>query len=67
MLIDTRYFKEHTNFESKFLRVGNEIYITEPNDVRTFHVDLAKKEKVLERIEFFRRDDQSGCYYRLRS
>jgi hypothetical protein len=60
MLIDTRYFKEHTNFESKFLRVGNEIYITQPNDVKTFHVDLAKIEKVLDRIEFFRRDDQDS-------
>ena len=60
MLLDSRYLKEHTNFESKFLRVGNEVYITEPNDVKTFHIELAEKEKVLERIEFFRKGEKDA-------
>src|SRR3954470_22553288 len=60
MLLDTRYFKEHTNFESKFLRVGNEVYLTAPNDVKTFHFELAEKEKVADRIEFFRKNDKDA-------
>ncbi len=60
MLLDTRYLKEHTNFESKFLRVGNEVYITLPNDVKTFHSQLAETEKVSDRIEFFRKNDHNS-------
>lgn len=58
MLLDTIYLREHTNFESKFLRVGNEIYLTEPNDIKTAHFELAEKEKVADRIEFFRKNDK---------
>lgn len=54
MLLDSHYLKTHTNFEAKFLRVGNEVYLTEPNDLKTLHVELAVKEKVDERIEFFK-------------
>ncbi len=60
MLLDSAYLKTHTNFESKFLRVGNEVYITDPNDISTFHIELAEKEKVLERIEFFRKGDKDS-------
>lgn len=58
MLLDSRYLKDHRNFEAKFIRVGNEVYITEPNDLATLHKELAEKEKVYERIEFFRVQDK---------
>jgi len=54
MLLDSHYLKTHTNFEAKFLRVGNEVYITEANDLKTLHIELAELEKVDERIEFFK-------------
>lgn len=57
MLLDSHYLKTHINFEAKFIRVGNEVYITEPNDLKTLHVELAEKDKVLERIEFFKEQD----------
>ncbi len=57
MLLDSRYLTEHKHFEAKFIRVGNEVYITEPNDLKTLHIELAEKEKVLERINYFKLQD----------
>lgn len=51
MLLDLSTFNGTEKFESKFLRVGNEIYITEPDDLETFHYQLAEKHEVLERIK----------------
>jgi hypothetical protein len=58
MLLDSHYLKTHINFESKFVRVGNEVYITEPNDLKTLHRELAERDKVYERIEFFKAQDK---------
>ena len=58
MLLDSHYLKDHKNFEAKFIRIGNEVYLTAPGDLETLHKELAEKEKVLERIEFFRKQDK---------
>lgn len=50
MVLDAHILGGDKKFESKFVRVGNEIYITEPGDLKTLHVELSKKDKVLERI-----------------
>ena len=45
------------NFQTKFLRVGNEIYINDPEGVPLLHIELAEKEKILERINRLREQD----------
>jgi hypothetical protein len=50
MLLDLSTFTGSEEFHSKFIRVGNEVYITQPNDLTTFHSQLAELHKVLERI-----------------
>lgn len=51
MLFDSRNISSFANSQAKFIRVGNEIYIIGPEENLKFHIELAKKEKVLERIE----------------
>ncbi len=50
MLLDLSVFTGGEQFQSKFIRVGNEIYITQPNDLTTLHIQLAEMHKVLDRI-----------------
>jgi hypothetical protein len=53
MLYDPKsFFYEDDSFQSKFLRLGNDIYITEPNDLKTYHKELAEKDKILEKVEY---------------
>ena len=54
MLFDSRNLKGWENIQTKFLRVGNEIYIIGQEENLKFHIELAKKEKILERIEDFK-------------
>lgn len=44
-------------FESKFIRVGSDFYITDYNDLKTLHIDLAKKHKIDERIEYLKNNN----------
>lgn len=50
MLLDLSLFTGTEQFHSKFIRVGNEVYITNPDDLTTLHVQLAEMHKVLDRI-----------------
>jgi hypothetical protein len=50
MLLDLSTFTGNEQFHSKFIRVGNEVYITNPDDLTTLHAQLAEMHKVLERI-----------------
>jgi hypothetical protein len=50
MLLDLSTFTGTEQFQSKFIRVGNEVYITSPNDLMTLHIQLAEMHKVLDRI-----------------
>lgn len=52
MLLDLRNIFDADNFQSKFLRLGNDIYITEPDDLQTLHRELAEKDKILEKVEY---------------
>lgn len=56
MLFNPRVLVEVDSFQAKFIRVGNEIYFIGPSDEVSFHIELAKKEKILERIEDLRDD-----------
>lgn len=58
MQLNSHHLKENTSFQSKFLRVGNEVYVTEANDLKTFHIQLARRDKVLERIEHLKRESK---------
>lgn len=58
MQLDPHYLKENTSFQSKFLRVGNEVYVTGYDDLRTLHNELAGKDKILERIEHLKRESK---------
>ncbi len=51
MVLSDMYLTGIEHFESKFIRVGNEVYITDPDDVTTPHYKLAEKHKISERIE----------------
>lgn len=50
MLLDLSVFTGSEHFQSKFIRIGNEVYITSPNDLTTLHSQLAEQHKVLDRI-----------------
>jgi hypothetical protein len=50
MLLDLSLFTGTEQFHSKFIRVGNEVYITNPDDLTTLHAQLAEMHKVLDRI-----------------
>jgi len=50
MLLTARDLTGSVKFDSKFVRVGNEVYITEANDIRTIHRELAEKHKILDRV-----------------
>ncbi len=54
MLLDPNSLIGDESFESKFIRVGNDVYLTDPNDLRTMHVELAVKHKVLERVDYLK-------------
>ncbi len=49
MLFDPAGLLGNENFQSKFVRVGNEIHVTEPDDLSTIHMDMAEKDKILQR------------------
>lgn len=51
MQLDAHFLEENGEFESKFLRAGNEVYVTEADDLKTLHIELAGRDKVLDRIE----------------
>jgi|SRR3989344_3679413 len=51
MILSTRVLSGRDEFQSKFVRTGNEVYFIGPNDEVSFHIELAKKEKILERID----------------
>jgi hypothetical protein len=57
MLLDPRELVGNENFQSKFIRIGNDVYITEPDDLKTLHVDLAKSHNIEERIEFLKNNN----------
>lgn len=50
MIISRFLIEDNQPFNSKFLRVGNEVYITDPGDTATLHINLAKKDKIYDRI-----------------
>lgn len=54
MHLDARVLTGEDNFQTKFLRVGNEIFIIGPDEKLSFHIELAKKEKIYARIEDLR-------------
>ncbi len=58
MLLDPNNLIGDESFESKFVRVGNDLYITDPNDLTTLHIQLAEKHKILERIYFMKENNQ---------
>lgn len=51
MVLSEMYLTGIEHFESKFIRVGNDVYITDPDDIATLHYQLAEKHKISERIE----------------
>lgn len=51
MILSTRILSGKDEFQAKFIRVGNEVYFIGPHDEVSFHIELAKKEKILERID----------------
>lgn len=57
MLFDLTSLIGNENFESKFIRIGNDIYITEQNDLKTLHIELAKQHKIDERVEFLKNNN----------
>jgi hypothetical protein len=57
MLLHIRSLTGKEHFTSKFIRVGNEVYIIGPDDDLTYHKELAEKHKILERIEHFKNQD----------
>jgi len=50
MLLDLSTFMGTEQFQSKFIRVGNDVFITNPDDLTTLHIQLAELHKVLDRI-----------------
>lgn len=54
MLFDARVLSGRDRFQTKFLRVRNEIYIIGPEDKVSYHVELAKENKIYEQIEELR-------------
>lgn len=54
MLLDTRVLTGKDSFNAKFIRVGNEIYIIGSQDKLTYHIELAEKHKVLERLNYLK-------------
>ena len=50
MLFDPPNLFGFESFQSKFVRVGNEIHVTEHDDLSTLHKDLAEKDKILQRV-----------------
>lgn len=56
MLLDLTSLTPGSNFQCKFIRVGNEVHISEPGDIDTLHIQLAKKDKILERVENLKRE-----------
>ena len=54
MLFADLYFIGDEEFESIFIRLGQDVYITEPGDITTPHSVLAEQSKILEKIEQMR-------------
>lgn len=50
MRLDLKNFIGNEQFDSKFVRLGNEIYVTSPNDLTTFHYQLAEEHKIKDKI-----------------
>lgn len=51
MLLNPADLKGNEKFESKFVRVRNDLFITDYNDTDTLHINLARKHKLLDKIE----------------
>ena len=64
MLLDLKSLPELGNISTKFIRIGDEIYIIgEEEEGLVFHRELAQKHKVLEKVEDLRTvrpDDLDG-------
>lgn len=58
MQLNANYLSGGGKFYCKFLRVGNEIYVSGYDDLRTIHIELARRDKVLERIEHLMRESK---------
>ncbi len=54
MLFSDLYLLGDEEFECKFIRVGQDVYITDPGDVSTPHSTLAEQSKILEKLESMR-------------
>lgn len=54
MLFSDLYFMGDEEFEVNFIRLGSDVYITEPGDVTTPHSILAEQSKITEKIEQMR-------------
>ena len=63
MILEPANLIGEEKFESKFVRIGNDIYITDPDDLQTLHIQLAEKHNILERVNFLKsnnRDEVDG-------
>lgn len=54
MLLDPTTLIGNEIFQSNFIRIGNDVYITDPDDLSTTHKELAIKHAILERVEFLK-------------
>ena len=59
MLLDLSTFTGNEQFQVKFIRVANEVYITKPDDLTTLHIQLAEEHKVLDRIYDWKSGNQN--------
>lgn len=51
MLFQTYLLSSFETFQTKFIRVGNEIYLVDPNTPSLLHGQLAKKDKLTDRLK----------------
>lgn len=54
MILDRNTFLIYEAFQALFIRIGNDVYISEPGETSITHKTFAKKEKILEKIEITR-------------
>lgn len=60
MILDSKFLSGFEKLNTKFVRVGNDIFIMGPEEDLGFHVDLARREKVLERLEHLKEQDKDN-------
>lgn len=59
MIVSGDVFLSNESFKCKFIRVGGEVYIGSPDDLSTLHIEIVKKDKILERVLQLKEQDRN--------